>query len=793
MVSGGSCRRWTAASASILALALPVAAHAQSAGIAISIPATTLDNALIALARQSGANIVSTESALHRVRIARLSGRFTVAEALRRLLSGTGYRAITIDAGNFRIVRVQAARPRHLPSPRPASPPEVVGSTDIVVTASKQNTSLLRFPGSIVVVGGLAPNGIGAEPKALDDIARDTPVLQNTELGKGRNKIFIRGIADSSFNGATQSTASIYFDEVPLGYSGPEPGISLYDMERVEIMEGPQGTLYGSGAIGGIIRLTPNRVDLSGVHAATGAGATATTGGASGFDLNLMANLPLMADTLGIRAVGYRERDGGYIDDGLRGLANVNRTDTVGGRITVRLEPGDGWSVDVGVVGQRITARDSQYAETGGPPMSRRSALAQPYDSNLVFLRSVIRKQWDSGLELISATGWVDQHANDLFDATRLVGMPGPAIAYTNEQANLLVMNETRLSRRLPSGLSWVVGVSLLRDRDAQSRTIGPPNNPFEIIGVTNITASASLFGEVTLPLGPRLSITGGARIAAARTDGEPSFRVASADYVKGHLTRRLDPTIAVSWLIAPRLAAFARLQSGYRTGGLAVARGIGRVADFESDSIEMGEIGLRRQRRGETGLDLSTSVSYARWSDIQADLFNRRGQPYTDNIGDADIYALEATGDWVPLAGLHAAFALLFTYNQVYGPLAQSSVSANRRLPETPSFSSNIGLSYQWAAGRDTQVKLGATLRYVGRSVLGTGDLFDRSQGKYAAVGLTGGLRWRRLDFSLTADNLTNSKSNRFALGNPVLVASRDQTTPLRPRSIRAGVSIAW
>ena len=73
----------------------------------------------------------------------------------------------------------------------------------------------------------------------MADLARATPILQNSELGPGRNKIFIRGIADSSFNGPTQSTASVYFGDVQLAYSGADPGLKLIDMQDVEVMEGP--------------------------------------------------------------------------------------------------------------------------------------------------------------------------------------------------------------------------------------------------------------------------------------------------------------------------------------------------------------------------------------------------------------------------------------------------------------------------------------------------------------------------------------------------------------------------
>jgi hypothetical protein len=278
-----------------------------------------------------------------------------------------------------------------------------------------------------------------------------------------------------------------------------------------------------------------------------------------------------------------------------------------------------------------------------------------------------------------------------------------------------------------------------------------------------------------------------------ARTDGEPSAEPRGNSFVLGRSTRRIDPTLAFSWLLAPRLAVFGRFQTGYRTGGIAVARGIGRVADFRSDSIVVGEAGIRMTRRGTTGLAMSTSLSFAYWRNIQADLFNSRGQPYTANIGNAKIYAFEGSGDWVPVPGLHLTVAYLLTHNLVDGPLALSSVKANRQLPETPSFAGNAGLSYHWAHGSEGEFRVGGNIRYVGRSVLGTGDFLDISQGRYTTADLNAGWTWRKIDLSLTLDNLANCTDNRFSLGNPLTFSLRDQTTPLRPRSIRAGFAVAW
>lgn len=790
MASDGFSRPGQAIRASVAALLLACAPAAlQAADIKVSISATTLDIALTALARQSGADIISIEPGLRQIRVKRLDGRMPVRTALDRLLAGTGYRAVAIDANSYRIVRAPAqhAAPRHGAAPQPATQRE----PEIIVTASKQNVALLRFPGSIVVAGGLTARSAADRASDIDEIARTTPVLQNTEFGAGRNKIFIRGVADSSFNGSTQSTASIYFGDVQLGYSGPEPSLNLYDIERVEVMEGPQGTLYGAGAIGGIIRLTPHPVDLSKAGGSIAGGITATSGGALGGDLSAMLNVPLMSDHVGLRIVGYGVRDGGYIDDRERRLSNVNRTDTVGGRVALRVDPGDGWDIDTGGLIQRIDAADAQYAEAGAGPLSRRSTFAQPFHNEIGLGRLVFRKRWESGLELVSATGLVDMHSGDLYDATHAPGVFTPTV-YENNDSNLLVTHETRLSRSVPGGISWVAGFALLYDRDAQTRSFGPPGNPADIIGVTNVTKSLSAFAESTLPVSPSLSVTLGARLTTARTDGDPSTQPRADDFVHGRSSRRIDPTAALSWLVAPRLALFARFQSGYRTGGIAVARGIGRVADFQSDSILVGEVGLRMERSGPTGLAMSTGVSFARWRDIQADLFNRRGQPYTTNLGNANIVGLEGTGDWVPLRGLHATFAFLYTHNVVDGLLASSSVLANRHLPETPPFAGNAGLAYQWPVGASS-LSVGATVRYVGRSVLGTGDFLDVSQGRYTVIDVSGGWKWRNIDASLTVDNLTNRTDNRFALGNPIILGTRDQTTPLRPLNVRAGVAISW
>lgn len=758
----------------------------------IAIPATTLDIALTTLGRETDTEIISTEPGLRAIATPPVRGAMSVRRALDRLLSGTGFRAVAVAGGGYRIVRGRPRRAQEPPRPRRPHPTEAIG--DVVVTGSKQRVTLLRYPGSVTIIDGTGALGTGGASD-MSRIAASTPILQSTQLGPGRNKLFIRGIADSSFNGSTQATASVYLDDVQIAYSGADPGLRLYDMQRVEVLEGAQGTLYGAGAIGGVVRLTSNPPDLGMVHGSLFAGLTATARGEPGFDLAGTVNLPLVTDTLGLRGVAYRARDGGYLDDRRRGLSDINRTDTVGGRLALRADPGDGWRIDMSGVAQQIDGRDGQYAQTGVGPLARRSFIAQPYANRLAGGRLVATKDWPGGLRLVSATGVTGQTLDDRFDATAAppAGMPAIISLYETHTEKLLLTQETRLSRSLAGGGSWVAGFTLLRDQDRLSRSVGSPGGEVDIIGVTNMTRSASLFGESTIALRPSLAATIGARFTIARIDGDPSSKPRSAAFVKGRSTRRFDPTLAVSWTIAPRLAAFARYQTGYRTGGLSVARGVGRVADFSTDSIRVGELGIRRLRHGTTGLTFSTSMSIAHWVGIQADLINTRGAPYTLNLGDARIETLEGSVGWAPLPGLEADLAFLYTHNSVTGTIADLSKRDNRRLADTPPLAAHGALGYAWAGGHDVRYRLQASADYIGRSVLGTGDLLDVSQGDYVTVGVVAGATRHGVQASIAIDNATGTTANRFAFGNQFGVAARNQTTPLRPFNIRAGIAFGW
>ncbi|QJU60337.1 TonB-dependent receptor [Sphingomonas sp. AP4-R1] len=769
------------ASFSLIWLA-PTAAMAADPRFAI--PPASLDSALDMFAAQSGVDVGAAGAGIARAQSRGVRGRMPPARALDKLLDGTAWRAVAVPGVGFRLVpRPARPVPEHVAAaPVPAAPGD---QREIVIRANKYGSPLLRYPGSVAILDK-GENGFrGDGQQSLAQQITRTPALQSTALGAGRDKVFIRGIADSSFLGSSESTTGIYFGDVQLANNGPDPNLVLYDVERVEVLEGPQGTLYGAGAIGGVIRIVPRAADPNRIGAALSASAVATQGGNLGGEGGAMLNLPVAQGLVGLRLVGYHADEGGYVDDTLRGLRNINRTSTSGGRAAVRITPGDHWTIDASGVAQSIRTRDSQYGLRDLPGIVRRSYLAQPFEDDFYLGRLVVTKEWDNGVTLVSATGLVRADADDRFDATAVPSLP---LAYDTHNRNEQVTQEVRLTRRVGIG-GWVLGGSLLHDRDVISREFGSPMAERSIVGVTNRTESQALFGEFTLPLSKSFAVTAGARLSHARTDSDPSTTRGVGAFVRGRSQTRLDPTIGYSWLLTRHLAWYGRYEQAYRTGGLSVAAGIGRVANFDPDTISVIETGLRLERVGERGLSGSIAFSRANWRHIQADLVNTRGFPFTSNVGNGRIMGVEANLDWVPVRRLHIQSGALFADNRGFDHPDVPPGFRATRLPDTPRFAMTGGADYDMPLGRDS-LRWSVHARYVGKSYLDPVALLNIRQGGYAMG--TAAASWRHDAFrvDLTLDNVTNTKGDRFALGNPFGVAKGDQYTPLRPRNLRLAVS---
>lgn len=749
----------------------------------LAIAAGTLEDAVLALARQAGVTIGIGDPSFARQATPALRGRMTVSRALSRLLGAGPARAEPIGANAWRIVAAPRSAPgsAHPSQSSPPPPPPVPGG-EIVVTGSKRDLDLRDYPGSAYLLDTVSLSA-GEAGRGSEAIIARVPSISSTQLGAGRNKLFIRGLADSSFNGPTPAMVGQYLGEVRLNYNAPDPDLGLYDVRSVEVLEGPQGTLYGAGALGGVVRIVPQPVAMDDVAGAVSLGRSVANRGRGGWDVAGMANLPILADRIALRAVAFHIVEGGYIDDQQRGLKDVNRVRRLGGRAALRLLPGDGWSVELGLVLQNIDTRDSQYAERGLPPLTRRSSIAQPFDNDYALASLTVAKEWGP-LHFVSATGAVRHHSSSRFDFTPLGGDP---TLFAQRNRIGLITSENRLSRRDASGAGWVIGINVAYDDEQLTRLLGPVAAPRRIVGVENSVTQLAAFAEGGFRLFPDLVMNVGARVDFTRLVGEALDGQPGAGE-----PNRTDvaflPSISFNWRAREWLTAYLRYQEGYRPGGLSVATGVGNVQRFLGDDLSTVEGGIRLGDPARGPIDGAISLSWAHWEDIQADLVDRVGLPFTANIGTGRVLNAEARIGWRPLAGLRIEAGAFANDSVLSRPAPAFMRSRIADLPNVARLGGRASLAYSWRGGDGWMFATEAAIRYVGHSQLGVAPPFDVRQGDYAEGSASARISRGGYGVSLDITNLFNGEGNRFALGNPFDVADGRQIVPQRPRTIRLG-----
>ncbi|CAM3196535.1 TonB-dependent receptor [Sphingomonas antarctica] len=744
---------------------------------------------MIQFGRQARVSIGVSDGSLGAARTRGVRGRLPMTAALRKLLARTGATANFVDGLTIRIVRAPVRV-----AGRTAPPPSVDTATettpDIIVTASKQSTPLDHYAGGVSIIGA-GDLGTHTAAAGSDALVSRLPLLASTHLGPGRDKLFIRGIADSSFNGPSQATVGQYLGDVRLTYNAPDPDLSLYDVDRVEILEGPQGTLYGTGGLGGIIRISPKLPDASGWAGAASAGISAIQTGGHGSDFSGMINAPIVAERLAVRAVAYRSLDPGYIDDPSRGLVDINRTSVVGGRLAIRFTPADDRSVTVGGALQNIASDDGRYALSTLAPLQRTAAIAQPFDNDFRLAYVTLTRDWP-GSQLVSTTAIVEHDIASVYDATGAIVAPGPA-RFEEDIGVTLLTHESRLAWHRER-VNGVVGIAGLYDVTRLHRTLGSLTAPLPITGLRNINAEVALFGQLNFPVSDNVTATLGGRVAYSRAVGSLADRKLAEETESKRRGLRLSPTAALNWTAAPGLTVFARYQQASRAGGLAVAPS-GAISDskrFEADTVGAAEVGARYATSDDRWA-ASAVLSWSRWNAVQADLIDLTGLPYTTNIGSGHIYGLEAQITARPVTGLKIELSTFLNDSALSSPAPDFAAADERELPNIAKLGLRGAISYATPLGSDMRLSLDTSLRYTGRSYLAIGAPFELPQGKFFEG--TVGTRISRGDIALTLDvtNVTNERGNIFAYGNPFGVAAGNQITPLRPRMIRLGFDAAF
>ncbi|HEY8352386.1 MAG TPA: TonB-dependent receptor, partial [Sphingomonadales bacterium] len=424
---------------SFLALGLgQVAAAADGARVEYDIPAQSLGAALKSFAQQSNVQVMFAPEAVEGIEAPAVRGLYQPDAALGQLLARAnldyryvGDNMVVVSAATASAAPAAAPQSgrENSAAPEPAAAPAAEGAQEsqnshgfqideILVTASKRSLRLQDVPMAVSALDASRLDRMGA--KGFNDYLRSIPGVSFIDRGPGRNKIIIRGISDGP-NSGTESTTGIYIDETPITEALQTADINMFDVERVEVLRGPQGTLYGAGSMGGTVRIILNKPDSTAFGAAAEGTLSTTRRGGENYEVNGMVNVPVIEDRLAVRVVGNYREEGGYIDDVVRNIKDANEATIKGGRAMVQFTPSD----DLTILGS-VTYQDTEYGALPAEDLARgnfqQGRLYSEHGGDEWYLYSLEVDYDFGGVQLTSVTSYFEKDTLARLDYSDFIG-----------------------------------------------------------------------------------------------------------------------------------------------------------------------------------------------------------------------------------------------------------------------------------------------------------------------------------------------------------------------------------
>ncbi len=754
-------KRWPIAAASIVGAAVlgaPSTACAQTQAIAFRIRPQSLEGALVDFAQQSDVSISLPTEGLDGAHSPGLNGRFDTDQALTRLLAGTSYRFERVGDRAFRIVA----------SPHRAEATPAVEEETIIVTA-RRRTRLEELPRSLTDTTGEDLERISAASDS-HTLAAQVSGLQYTNLGVGRNKLYIRGVSDGSLTGRAQSTVGIYLDGVRLTYAAPDPQLQLVDVNRVDILRGPQGALYGAGSIGGILSIESNAPDASAFAGSILGGVETTNGGGVGSNLELVLNAPILRDRFAIRAVAYDQQSAGWLDNSVTGASDTNDSE------------------------------DSQYLPAAGA--ERTAPFAEPHDNDFAMMRVTLHGETAFG-DIDTTTALVDHEIVSSFDATGSFASLGvnPALPRPLDDRNTLhmIVHETRLSAPAGASTPWFLGLFYADGDNSADRLLRDGAfGSWPIVAYreqrTDRIDEIALFGEVSWRLTDQITLSTGARafqyeVRTSSEVDEPLLGLSAsvAGALKDH---GVAPDVRLAYQPNSDPLFYISAAEGYRSSGFNTGELVGvslgpqqPLRRFAGDELWTYELGTRFSLF-DNRLRVSAAIFHNEWSRLQTDDLMSNGLPFTGNAGLSIATGFELDAAYDLTDDLTLQTHLLTNEPRLSRPYPGFPI-ATGHLPGAAELLLSNSLSYEREISSGLIATADINVAFVGSS--SSAFASGATRDSYTQTDLSLGLQFGDIDGQLYVSNLFDEDGATFSPGNPYM--SAPSITQLRPLTI--GVKI--
>lgn len=626
---------------------------------------------------------------------------------------------------------------------------------EIIVTAQRRSQSIQDVANSIDAFAGAELDALGKTN--LEDVMTRVGGVGFTRSGSGAIKLGMRGISaiaqdDYAFAG-TVSTAGLYLNDVPIQGAGAVPDLNIYDLQRIEVLKGPQGTLYGEGAMGGAIKMVLNAPDLSEFEAKAEATALGTRNADVGYRVRGAVNLPIVQDKVALRLVGSTDDRPGYIDNIVTGEEGVNDTETWSIRASLLAQFTDNFSAEVLILSDELDM-DGLGNEKIALGDLETDLLEDEFNRVETDLYALTVKYGFEFAEFTSVTSWHQQQRSIAqrlplaIDETILPPFGLPPFGFSaNETLSAFddAQTFTQEIRLVSSGdktLDWTVGAFYRdRERDVCSFYDSPaaepfsdfvnaiglgffafPNTNFECdlqpptgLDITNRTAfegfeQAAVYGEVNWELSSTLEVTAGLRYfdeEVTFSDQQDGFgllsffsvpEVSNASSVDDVLFKA-----GISWTPDEDQLYYFNIAEGFRSGGsnlqAIVTTDPQRYLTFDSDDLINYEVGAKTTWY-DGRLTLNGALYYSDWSDVQTQVFVPAVTVPLVGVltsgGDAEVAGIELQLNYVASENLTTGFSVTAQEAEFSDPIPEANIVAGSQLPNAPDLTASAYVQYE-------------------------------------------------------------------------------------------------
>lgn len=633
---------------------------------------------------------------------------------------------------------------------------------EVVVTATRRETSVQQTPMSIDALTSQTLRE--TDVTHVNDFLLQVPNLSAADNGPGNKRYAIRNI-----QAAGEPEVGLYYDEIPVaGLSGEnndtgaqQPDLNLFDVDRVEVLRGPQGTLYGAGSMGGTLRLISKRPDLEHFAGEVQGTSADINHGGNDWDGDAMVNVPIIESKLGARLVGFYHHDGGYIDEVRLGTRNANSVEDYGGRFSLRGKPSDQWTIDLITYFEKTnTTNDFQQMPAFGEWVAS-DFVKTPHQDEFHGYNLISTTDLSFG-SLTVLGSYQQRRVIQVFDLTPSViqilggtnAQTGAPNCDTFNYVECLTQNapfafgimpaadinnifehawswETRLQSAASSKLQWTVGAFGQDRQDVNKTLVGGPTNPDGSISIDPSTGLAvnsifarqnwdpfqqfALFGELTYPILPNLDATAGARWSYGhRTDeydqiqnfGDPAPGLPGTGlYPKTTYTETaVTPKFELAYHASPDQLYYLLAAKGFRFGGPNVPNGFAPTLPppYKADFLWNYELGYKTtlfERR----VTVDGAFFWIDWSNIQETETDPTGTfTFIGNGGGAVAKGVELAINAQATSHLLLNAGVSYTHATLVGPQPLAAIAANQlnsgdRFPYVPNWSAYSAGTYRF------------------------------------------------------------------------------------------------